>query len=98
MKTVFVTYAGDSSTRFDRQYYVEKHLPLVTAAWGPHGMQSIAAFFPAGTGKGRSRFACVSFAMTTRSPRRCTRLKPRPSWKTFRTSPTPSRGNCKPRR
>ena len=52
MKTVFVTYPGDSTTRFDRQYYVEKHLPLVTEAWGPYGMQSIAAFFPNGTGEG----------------------------------------------
>ena len=52
MRTVFVTYAGDSSTRFDRQYYVQKHLPLVTAAWAPHGLVSIAAFFPTGTGEG----------------------------------------------
>ncbi len=52
MKTIFVTYAGDSTTRFDREYYVEKHLPLVTAAWAPHGMQSIAAFFPTGSGEG----------------------------------------------
>ncbi len=52
MKTVFVTYPGDSSTRFDRQYYVTNHLPLVTSAWGPLGMQSITAFFPAGTGEG----------------------------------------------
>ncbi len=52
MKTVFVTYVGDSSTRFDRHYYVKKHLPLVTAAWAPHGLESIAAFFPTGTGEG----------------------------------------------
>ncbi len=52
MKTVFVTYAGDSSTRFDRHYYVEKHLPLVTGAWAPYGLESIAAFFPAGSGEG----------------------------------------------
>ncbi len=52
MKTVFVTYPGDSTTRFDRQSYVRKHLRLVTAAWEPHGMQSIAAFFPTGTGEG----------------------------------------------
>ena len=52
MTTVFVTYPGDKTSRFDRKYYVEKHLPLVTAAWGPHGMQSIAAFFPSGEGEG----------------------------------------------
>ncbi len=52
MTTIFVTYPGDRTTRFDREYYVEKHLPLVTAAWGPLGMQSIAAFFPSGAGEG----------------------------------------------
>ena len=50
--TLFVTYPGDESTRFDREYYVEKHLPLVTRAWGPLGLQSIAAFFPSGSGAG----------------------------------------------
>ena len=52
MTTIFVTYPGGESTRFDHKYYVEKQLPLVTAAWSPHGMQSIAAFFPRGAGEG----------------------------------------------
>ncbi len=52
MATVFVTYPGTSSTRFDRKYYVEQHLPLVTRVWQPHGLESIAAFFPSGDGHG----------------------------------------------
>ncbi len=29
MTIVYVTYAGDAATRFDREYYVAHHLPLV---------------------------------------------------------------------
>ena len=52
MITVFVTYPGDAQTRFDREYYVRAHLPLVREAWGPHGLETLAAFFPAGEGAG----------------------------------------------
>lgn len=50
--TLMVTYAGSSNTPFDRQYYVDKHLPLVRESWGQHGLQSVAAFFPLGDGGG----------------------------------------------
>ena len=50
--TLFVTYAGDVSTTFDRKYYVEKHLPLVRSVWGPHGLETIAAYFPSDDGDG----------------------------------------------
>ncbi len=52
MTTLFVTYPGDAGTRFDRDYYVAVHLPLVKEAWGPYGLDTIAAFFPAGSGGG----------------------------------------------
>ena len=52
MTTLLVTYAGDANTRFDRDYYANTHLPLVREAWGPHGLETIAAFFPAGDGAG----------------------------------------------
>ncbi len=44
---IYVTYHGGPGTRFDRNYYVERHLPLVMKAWGPYGLESVAAFFPA---------------------------------------------------
>ena len=44
---VYVTYAGTPETRFDRAYYVQRHLPLVLEAWRPHGLEGVAAFFPA---------------------------------------------------
>ncbi len=47
MTTLYVTYAGDADTWFDRDYYVASHLPLVRRAFGPHGLVSAAAFFPA---------------------------------------------------
>ena len=52
METMFVIYTGDPDTRFDRDYYVANHLPLVLKAWGPHGLESAAAFFPAGSDAG----------------------------------------------
>ena len=52
MTMLFVTYPGDASTRFDRDYYVGTHLPLVLEAWGPYGMETAAAFFPDGDGAG----------------------------------------------
>ena len=45
--TVHVTYRGDAATRFDRDYYVAEHLPLVMRAWGPYGLLSCTALFPA---------------------------------------------------
>jgi len=44
---VYVTYRGGPHTRFDRTYYVERHLPLVMKAWRRYGLESVAAFFPA---------------------------------------------------
>ncbi len=52
MTEMHVTYAGNADTRFDRGHYVSTHLPLVLEAWGPHGLETVAAFFPAGDGAG----------------------------------------------
>jgi uncharacterized protein (TIGR02118 family) len=48
MRTLFVTYRGDRSLRFDRDYFVNAHLPLAREIGGPYGLLSIEAFFPAG--------------------------------------------------
>ena len=52
MTTVFITYPGVSTTRFDRGYYAAKHLPLVMKAWAPFGLQSATAFYPEDSGDG----------------------------------------------
>ncbi|WP_017316173.1 EthD family reductase [Mastigocladopsis repens] len=61
MTTLLVTYAGDASTRFDRDYFVGIHLPLVLEAWGPYGLKTIDAFFPAGDGAGIIAIAVCVF-------------------------------------
>ena len=52
MVTMFVTHAGDTGTAFDRDHWINVHLPLVREAWGPHGLLSAAGFFPSGDGCG----------------------------------------------
>jgi len=42
--TLIVTCSG--GTYFDRDYYVDVHLPLALACWQRHGLESAAAFFP----------------------------------------------------
>jgi len=44
---VYVTYQGTPQDRFDRDYYIAAHLPLVMKAWSPHGLLGVTAFFPA---------------------------------------------------
>jgi hypothetical protein len=42
--TMIVTCSG--GTYFDRDYYVDVHLPLALTCWKQHGLESAAAFFP----------------------------------------------------
>ena len=48
MIRLLVTCAGDANMRFDRDYYVKQHLPLVMEAWGLYGLETATALFPAG--------------------------------------------------
>jgi hypothetical protein len=41
---MIVTCSG--GTYFDRDHYVDVHLPLALACWRPHGLVSASAFFP----------------------------------------------------
>ncbi|WGF90402.1 EthD family reductase [Marinivivus vitaminiproducens] len=49
---IYVTYQGAASDRFDRDLYVNRHLPLVMSLWGKYGLQSVRALFPAGDADG----------------------------------------------
>jgi uncharacterized protein (TIGR02118 family) len=42
--TLIVTCSG--GTYFDRDHYVDVHLPLALACWQRHGLESACAFFP----------------------------------------------------
>lgn len=44
---VYVTYQGTPHDRFDREYYLDVHLPLVMKAWHQYGLLGAKAFFPA---------------------------------------------------
>ena len=60
MITMYVTYAGDVGTPFDRDHWINVHLPLVRECWGPYGLVSVAGFFPSGDGGGTIAIApCV---------------------------------------
>lgn len=61
MTTMYVTYPGDAATRFDRDYYVQHYLPLVMECWGPLGLESCAAFWPADAGVGTIAIAECRF-------------------------------------
>lgn len=45
MATLFVTYQGDTSARFDRLYYTSRHIPLVLNAWDQYGLLRCDAYF-----------------------------------------------------
>ena len=49
---MYVTYAGDAGTKFNRDHWINVHLPLVREAWEPHGLLSAGGFFPSGDGGG----------------------------------------------
>ncbi len=61
MITMYVTYAGDVDTPFDRDHWINVHLPLVRECWGPHGLVSASGFFPEGDGGGLIAIAPTVF-------------------------------------
>jgi len=61
MITMLVTYAGDERTPFDRDHWINVHLPLVRESWGPYGLVSAGGFFPQGDGAGLIAVAAVNF-------------------------------------
>ena len=60
MITMYVTYAGTPDTPFDRDHWIDVHMPLVRACWEPYGLISVGGFFPQGDGAGLIAIApCV---------------------------------------
>ncbi len=43
---VYVTYHGTPQDRFDQDYYVEAHLPLVMKAWSQYGLLGVNGALP----------------------------------------------------
>ncbi|SNB68467.1 conserved hypothetical protein [Arboricoccus pini] len=61
---VYVSYQGTPQTRFDRDYYVAHHLPLVVRSWQRHGLESASAFFPAVEASGTIAICEIRFRDT----------------------------------
>lgn len=47
MHQIIVVCTGNKHNRFDRDYYVNTHLPLALECWKPYGLVSAEAFYPA---------------------------------------------------
>ncbi len=62
MSFLFVTYPSSAGARFDRDYYVATHLPLVEEHLGPFGLQSAQAFFPAASKAAHVAVAVLTFS------------------------------------
>lgn len=43
---IYVTYVGKAGDRFDRAWFVDRHLPLVMESWARYGLQELKALFP----------------------------------------------------
>src|SRR4051794_3797922 len=41
MVVVSVSYPATEGSRFDLDYYLQKHTPLVHARWGQHGLEDV---------------------------------------------------------
>jgi len=61
MITMYVTYAGNADTLFDREHWINVHFPLVRECWGPYGLERLAGFFPQGDGGGLIAVATCVF-------------------------------------
>lgn len=61
MITMIVSYAGDDTTPFDRDHWINFHFPLVRQSWGPYGLISASGFFPEGDGAGLIAVGVVNF-------------------------------------
>ena len=61
MITMYVTYAGNANTPFNREHWINVHFPLVRECWGPYGLEDLAGFFPQGDGSGLIAIAACFF-------------------------------------
>ncbi|MHA0285540.1 EthD family reductase [Mycobacterium sp. C3-094] len=46
MSTFMVTYVGDGTSSFDRNYYESKHIPFVSKTWEPFGLERTDVYYP----------------------------------------------------
>lgn len=65
MPVITVIYPSNSGTKFDADYYISKHIPLVKQRWGSLGMSDITVLRgipgPDGAAPGISTMALLTF-------------------------------------
>lgn len=52
MVLISVMYPSDSGTRFDMEYYLKNHMPLVSQRWSPKGLHDYTVLKGVGTPDG----------------------------------------------
>lgn len=58
---LLVSYPATAGARFDRDYYIATHLPLVRDQWGPHGLIDAIGFWPDGDASAPVAVALLAF-------------------------------------
>ena len=65
MPVITVTYPSDSGTKFDLDYYMGHHIPLVKQRWGSMGLSEVTVLRgmpgPDGAAPGFSTMALLTF-------------------------------------
>ncbi|WP_162938721.1 EthD family reductase [Mycobacterium kyogaense] len=46
MSVLLVTYVGDGTSSFDRNYYDNNHIPFVGETWAPFGLERADVYYP----------------------------------------------------
>ena len=60
MISMYVTYADNADTPFDREHWIDVHFPLVRECCWPYGLERLGGFFPQGDDSGLIAIAhCV---------------------------------------
>ncbi|CAN5316443.1 EthD family reductase [soil metagenome] len=62
MTTFLVTYPLTDGARFDADYYVAKHMPLVRESWVQYGLTDAKALIPDQTAPAYAAVAVLDFA------------------------------------
>ena len=58
---MLIRYRGPADSRFDRDYWVDRHFALAQSIWRQHGLLSGTAFFPASAGGDELAVAVLTF-------------------------------------
>jgi uncharacterized protein (TIGR02118 family) len=67
MVLVSAMYPNEPESRFDRDYYLQKHIPMVRERWSPMGLEDLRLVRGVGAGDGSQPLYQVIALLTFRS-------------------------------